>query len=280
MAAGKRGHRAVGCVPGVRRAGRARRGGKGHWRGIRQRGSGRAGHGGRRGQVVRQGFAGLGSGRQRGGPGQPTAAQQGCGAGGRRVLGGAGAHGVNLQRSDGRQGAGPASRGGGARRSAAWRQGRQGRHRGRRSARGIGAGPVAQALSGPSPGRSREREGRGWPVAGASCNACRWPHAAQAVRQRPGGGLWAQPMGGLMAWAERALSKRVRAAGSAQDGRLCAPTVAATVPSMAAWQISQAEQVLDWWSCTEQPPATPLSAHPGAAANGSAGCWAEGPASC
>lgn len=83
-----------------------------------------------------------------------------------------------------------------------------------------------------------------------------------------------------MAWAEGALSNRARAAGSSQDGRLCAPTVAAMVPSMAAWQISQAEQVLDWWSCTGQLPAPPWSVHPWAAASGSAGCSADGPASC
>ena len=60
-------------------------------------------------------------------------------------------------------------------------------------------------------------------------------------------------MGGLMASAAGALSNGAAVSASKLPGAEGASANRAGASSMAEWQISQAEQVAEWWSCAAQP---------------------------
>lgn len=60
-------------------------------------------------------------------------------------------------------------------------------------------------------------------------------------------------MGGLMASAAGALSNCAAARGSRAPVGRGEGVSDAGRPSMAEWQISQAEQLALWWSCVSQP---------------------------
>ena len=62
-------------------------------------------------------------------------------------------------------------------------------------------------------------------------------------------------MGGLMASAAGALSNGETARTSTEHAGAGSSVSRADTSSMAEWQISQAEQVLEWWSCAVQPEA-------------------------
>jgi len=80
-------------------------------------------------------------------------------------------------------------------------------------------------------------------------------------------------MGGLMASAAGALSNCAAARGCGAAVERWVGVSAAGASSMEEWQISQAEQAAEWWSCAVQP--STLPSHGDAAAACSAWSWSE-----